>query len=306
MPPSHVIISLVWIGSSPRSISPLHILSLWLVRMPSAPDHTPADIAYASRRSSEPWCEPPLDTASLTSEAAYDRLNRIAARKEMALLTYVDHLAVNGIISQYHLDLFERSSLILWRMTAVRKSLVAIESMFKNSPKTPTPDKPVTPEITVTSAEPSLNEPNTVEPGQSSPDTPQTQLSEPIDLPSEINNTQLSQSEPCIPHLSVHAVPSCPTLSLASIGSALEHIDSDLAQLPGMKPSAFSSSSDEAITPEPAAHSAIHSQPTPSASAPPFASNKITSYPPNPYIQSPAQPLQPSPPAPFSKVRRGP
>ena len=162
---------------------------------PCVPDHTPAAIAYGARlpgssstqppisyssdpssaasaspstpfpsRATDcsrrvpggPICMHPLPDSDLTDAAAYDRLNRTTARKEKVLLDFVDHLAVCGIVSPHDLDNFERASLVLWRLTAVRKSLLAIHAQLDRPNPAPNNPRPLAPALQA--AEEALND----------------------------------------------------------------------------------------------------------------------------------------------------
>ena len=100
--------------------------------MPSPSDPTPA-IAYGLY-SQEPirtpgggLTMPPLPEDACTREASLKRLSYVAARAEIILVDWIDRLAVFGVSASFDMDRFERATMALWRLTAIRKSLNALE-----------------------------------------------------------------------------------------------------------------------------------------------------------------------------------
>jgi hypothetical protein len=109
------------------------------LRAPLLPDPVAA-IAYAS--CTPAGIEPAMDDSVLISRAAYDRLNRAAARAETLVLYRLDMLS--GVRDSLDVDQerLERSIQNLWRLTAVRKTLLSLEASLNapTSTSTPPPD----------------------------------------------------------------------------------------------------------------------------------------------------------------------
>ena len=85
---------------------------------------------------------PPLPPEALTREASDDRLNYVSARAELILVNWVDRLAVFGVSAPMDIDRFERATMSLWRLTAIRKSINALQ----DSPGSP-PDPSLFPSL---------------------------------------------------------------------------------------------------------------------------------------------------------------
>jgi hypothetical protein len=83
-----------------------------------------------------------MDDSALTSRAAYERLNRAAARAETLVLYRLDMLSGCRDSLDVDQERLERSIQNLWRLTAVRKTLLSLEASLNapTSTSTPPPD----------------------------------------------------------------------------------------------------------------------------------------------------------------------
>ena len=236
--------------------------------MSPAPDQTPA-VAYGLY-SQEPirtpgggLIMPDLPHEARERKAKLARLSESSSWAEIVLLDWFKRIAVFGVSASFDIERFERATQSLWRLTAVAKSIFALED---------NPTRPISPALesevddllkysagfnplgarTSTSASPSpLSNPAPAQEQPSSPtpnpapsaDAPVSQTTTPPPTPPTDPLTSFSALRtphsalessaleiPALPSLAVRAVPACPTLSLEGIGTYLTRTESDLAE----------------------------------------------------------------------------
>ena len=183
------------------------------------------------------YAMPPIPREARTREASYERLSYVACRSELVLVDWIDRLAVTGVASHHDIDTFERATMILWRLTAIRKSLDA-RSQNPNAPDIPQleaelstgsadvssapplADQPAPPSPTCNEPQPTTNEQQTT--ANATSHNPQ----------STIRNPQ-SPAAPSVPPTLVRAVPTCPTPSPQGLETFLARNEADIASLTG-------------------------------------------------------------------------
>ena len=225
--------------------------------MSPAPDQTPA-VAYGLY-SEEPirtpgggLIMPDLPPEALARKAKLARLTESSSWAEIVLQDWFRRLAVFGVSASFDIDRFERATMVLWRLTAVAKSIFALE----DNPNTPIPpslepavNTLVSDASSLSSAgfQPASSPPPISNPAHdqdnssslgprtaSSADIPVSQPATPSSItptadPSPRSALATPQS-PSLPSLSVRAVPSCPTLSPEGIATFLSRCEVDLAE----------------------------------------------------------------------------
>ena len=190
---------------------------------------------------------PPIPREARTRAASYERQNYIVCRCELILVDWIDRFAVNGVTAQFDLDRFERATMILWRLTSIRKSLDA-KAADPNSPDAPNSAKldvelhaAMTDLATLGSPTGSADAPVRNSANANQPAPPAT-----IENEQHTTNNEPSPDpqpaighphSPCVTPASVRAVPSCPTLSPHGIEAFLSRNEKDLASLPGARAS---------------------------------------------------------------------
>ena len=229
--------------------------------MPSSaatPDQTPA-IAYGLY-SQEPirtpgggLIMPDLPPEARERKAKLARLSESSSWAEIVLLDWFKRIAVFGVSASFDIERFERATQSLWRLTAVAKSIFALE----DNPNIPIPTT-LEPEVNgILSDASSLGARTSTSAPLSNPDNdsslgPRTSTSadapishtptDPLNsfsalrtphsaLESSALRTPHSALEiPALPSLAVRAVPACPTLSLNGIETYLNRTEADLAE----------------------------------------------------------------------------
>ena len=243
--------------------------------MPSsaAPDQTPA-VAYGLyteepiRTPGGGLIMPDLPPEARERKAKLARLSESSSWAEIVLLDWFKRIAVFGVSASFDIERFERATQSLWRLTAVAKSIFALED---------NPNRPISPALeskvddllkssatfnplgarTSTSASPSplsnstpaQEDPSspthnptpsadapisqTTTPSPTAPTDPRTSFSALRTPRSALESSALESSALATPHFptpSVRAVPACPTLSLDGIATYLSRTESDLAE----------------------------------------------------------------------------
>ena len=247
--------------------------------MNPSPDPTPA-IAYGLytaepiRAPGGALIMPDLPPEARTRQARLERLKESSSWAEIILLDWFKRLAVFGVSAGFDIDRFERATQSLWRLTAVAKSIFALEDnpnrpipaelqsevdsimdhtlgARASTPAEATSNQPVSaPSLgprTASSATPlpaSIPAPASTDPLLSSagilPASPSSSSSPPPSSSPLSSSPHSALSAPHLPAPSVRAVPSCPTLSLDGAATYLTRTEADLAEATRSKSSAGS------------------------------------------------------------------
>jgi hypothetical protein len=230
---------------------------------PAASPDPVAAIAYAS--CTPPGIEPAMPSEALTSRAAYERLNRAAARAETLVLYRLDMLSGCRDSLDVDQERLERSIQNLWRLTAVRKTLLTLEASLNAPTSTPPPDDAILQQI-AENIDKALAEEAELEAGddeddestpapEAGPSTPSksvavggnpcssasTEVNSFNQPSSHASHTSHSSHNPqsaipnpqSSPALSIRAVPACPKLTPTSATRMLGRVNADLANYPG-------------------------------------------------------------------------